>query len=283
VEPNDFRDLHLKDGDIDVVIGDRDGRMLGGRARPRPVKSTRREPVDRHARRQPARLNTDHLPIGRSRGCVVRFRGEQLRATGREPRFCLRHVGARNLASAETVARLPQRRFEHIDVAALKLEHRGIAQQIHVGRDRAQKNSLLGAAQRFARRKHLRLRLPRAVAGLEAVEQRLRAGGTKGRDRILTRSPGRAARRPGDVFEIDLGQAAGRGQARSIAAKRNGNVLIGRARRSSLSIELGIVLVGLHQSLLKRVCAGGQACQQKHRHCGARSQSKEIPTPALQH
>ncbi len=87
----------------------------------------------------------------------------------REAQFRLRDVGARHLSDIEAVARLLQRCFQHVDVAALKLEDRVVAQQIHVGDHGVQQHGLLGHAQRFARGEHLRLGLPRAVAGLEAV------------------------------------------------------------------------------------------------------------------
>src|SRR5262249_11734823 len=118
--------------------------------------------------------------------------------------------------------------------------------------------------------------------GLKAVEQRLRTSGTDGGDGILAGGLS-GARRPGDpgnVFEIDLGQAAGRGQARSIAAQRNGDVLVSRARRSALSIELWIVLVGLHQGLFK--CFGASRAAEQHKRCDPNtcSNRKKLLTPA---
>ena len=90
-----------------------------------------------------------------------------------EPRFRLRDVGARDLADIEAVAGLAQLLLQHFDVAALQIEDRGVAQQIHVSGGGVEQHGLLGDAQRLARRLHLLLGLPRAVGGLEAVEQSL--------------------------------------------------------------------------------------------------------------
>ena len=114
------------------------------------------------------------LPIGGARRRQVRLCGQHLRAAGGEPRFGLRHVGLRHLADVEAIARLPQLLLQHLDVAPLQIEHRGVAQHVHVGGGGVQQHGLLDQPQRLARGRNLALRLPRAVGGLEAVEQRLR-------------------------------------------------------------------------------------------------------------
>ncbi len=236
--------------------------MLGACSRQRAREVARREPVDRHRRHQASRLHADHLPVVCLRGDVVGLRGQQRRPAGGQPRFGLRDVGARHLADIETIPRLPQRRLEHGHVAALQIEDRGVAQQIHVGGHRTQQHRLLGRAQRFARCKYLRLRLPRAVAGLEAVEQRLRGGDAIGCGaHVSAIRRGTAACRAGlgEGLEIGLAQAAGRGHARAVTAERNGDVLVDGAGRGALGVELRIVLVGLDQRRVHRGRAGGGA------------------------
>jgi hypothetical protein len=48
---------------------------------------------------------------------TLRLGGEKLRAPRREPRFGLRHVGARHLAHIETIARLLELLGQNFDVA----------------------------------------------------------------------------------------------------------------------------------------------------------------------
>src|SRR5207244_2481903 len=91
----------------------------------------------------------------------------------RQAGFRLRNVGPRDLADTEAVACLPQRRLKDTHVAALELENRSIAQEVHIGGDGAEQDRLLGVAQRLAGGEDLALGLPRAVAGLEAVVERL--------------------------------------------------------------------------------------------------------------
>jgi hypothetical protein len=59
---------------------------------------------------------------------------------------------------------------EHFDVAAIKVEDRLIAQQIHVGSSGVEKDLLFSDAQCLARAHHLAFRLPRAIGGLKSVE-----------------------------------------------------------------------------------------------------------------
>ena len=130
------------------------------------------KPIDRAGRRQRARLDADHLPIGRTRGGVIGFRGQHLRAGGGQPRFRLRHVGARDLADVEAVAGLAKLLLQHLDVAALQIEDRGVADQVHVGGGGVEQHGLLGQPQRLARGRHQLLGLPGPARGPKAVEQR---------------------------------------------------------------------------------------------------------------
>ena len=88
-----------------------------------------------------------------------------------EPRFRLRHVGARHLADVEAVARLAQLLLQHLDVAALQFEDGGVAQQIHVSGGGGEQDVLLGQPQVLARRRNLALRLPGAIAGAKPLNR----------------------------------------------------------------------------------------------------------------
>jgi hypothetical protein len=88
----------------------------------------------------------------------------------------LRDVGARHFADIEAVTGLFQLLGEHFDVAAIEIEDRLVAQQIHIGGSGVKKDLLLGDAQGLARPRHLPFCPARAIGGLESVEQRLRRG-----------------------------------------------------------------------------------------------------------
>ena len=88
----------------------------------------------------------------------------------------MRDVGARHFAGIEVVAGLFQLFGEHFNVAAIKIEHRLIAQQIHVRSSGVEEDLLLGDTQRLACPRHLAFCPSRAIGGLESVEQRLRRG-----------------------------------------------------------------------------------------------------------
>ena len=109
----------------------------------------------------------------------MRLGAKELRASGGEPRFGLRHVGARHLADIEAVAGLLELLGQHLDVAPLQIEHRLIAQQIHVGGRGIEQHLLLGDAQGLARGIDLAFRLAGAVGRLKAVEERVGAGGAE--------------------------------------------------------------------------------------------------------
>ena len=170
--------------DVDVVHRGRDRGMLGAPARDARRKGARRQPVDRHAPGASVPgLDADHLPVERARGDVVGFGGEQLRSAGGEPRFRLRHVGARHLAGVEAVARLPQLHFEHDHVAALQLEDRRSRAADSCRRWRASSSTVCSVVRSVSRAaKTWRLALPGAVAGLEPVEEGLVRGQAEGLD-----------------------------------------------------------------------------------------------------
>ena len=260
-----FGDLDLLERDIDVVHRGRDQRVLGAPAADRAVERARGEAVDRRRGRESrGRRDPDHLQVLRLRGHVVRFGERELRAPAGEPGFGLRDVGARDLAGGETVARLPQRHFQHVDIAALQLEDRRGLQQIHISGGGAEQHGLLGRAQLLARGEYLAFGLTRTASRLQAVEQRLSGGDPVGLHRDLAlrlRVEGAAGPRvvpgPAQRIQILIGQARGAAHARAKTGKRSGNVLIDRARCGALGIELGIVLVGLHQRKIH--CAGARA------------------------
>ncbi len=148
-----FRRLHGILRGVDGVLRRRDGRMRGGALRDRGLKRLRRQPVDRHGGAQADRLDADDAPIGGLRGLQVRFRGQHLRLRRRDARFRLRDVGARHLADIEAVARLLELLLQHLHVAPLQIEDRGIAQHVHVGGRRIEQRGLHRVAQRLAARR----------------------------------------------------------------------------------------------------------------------------------
>ena len=154
-----FADLDGKLGNIDAIGRGKNRGALRLALRDRPCKHVGRQPVDRRARSERARIDADHPAIIRSRCHVLRLGGEKLRASGGEPRFGLRHVGARHFADVEAVARLLELFGENFDVAPLQIEHRLIAQQIHVSGRGIEQHLLLGDTQGLARRVHLTFRL----------------------------------------------------------------------------------------------------------------------------
>src|SRR5262249_58030188 len=82
----------------------------------------------------------------------------------------------------------------------------------------------------------------------------LRRDGARGR--VVGRGdPRRGPRRPRQLIQILVGQARRAAHARAIARECGGNVLVDRAGRGALGIELGIVLVGLDQRLVHRTGA----------------------------
>ena len=169
-----FADLDGELGNIDAIGRRKNRGALRLALRDRPCEHIGRQPVDRRARSESARIDADHPAIIRSRCHVLRLGGEKLRASGGEPRFGLRYVGARYFADVETVARLLELFGQNFDVAPLQIEHRLIAQQIHISGRGIEQHLLLGDTQGLARRVCSRwsaqnpigqiMKLPRATA-----------------------------------------------------------------------------------------------------------------------
>ena len=93
------------------------------------------------------------------------------------------------------------------------------------------------------------LGLAGAVCGLETVEKRLGRGQPEGRHgggalRLrIERGAAGGGPRLRQVVQILLGQTRRAGDPRPIARERSGNVLVGRAGRRALGVELRIVTV----------------------------------------
>ncbi len=298
-----FRDLHLVSRDVDVVHRGGDRGMLGATAGDGAIDGTRRQPVDRRRRREARRgRNADDLLILRPRRDVVRFGLRQLRPAGGETRLGLRHVGARHLARREAVAGLPQRHFEHVHVAALKLHDRGVTQQVHIRGGGIQQHALFGRAQGLTRGEHLPLGLAHAVGVLEAVEQRLRRGEPRGRHPNRAQRLGVGLRHRavlGQVLEIVLGVARSAAHFRAVPGQRSRHVLVGGAGCGTLGVDLRIVLVGederrlhggrarsgAHQRIADHLCRDRR--HRKHNGCAKRhdprAQSDPLPPPSHRH
>ena len=167
------------------------------------------EAVDRRRRRKPARIEPDHLPVGRPGAGVVGLGGKQLGAADVEARLGLRHVGGGDVAALQPRLGLAQLLAQHFEVAALQFEDAGVAQQVHVGGGGVEQHGLLDVAQRLARGEHLALREPGAVGGLKAVEQVLRdrdADAVRGVDAALREDSWRRAARRGRADLADRGR-----------------------------------------------------------------------------
>ena len=125
----------------------------------------RNQPVERAPGRELARLDADDLPEPGDARPQVRFRGADLRAPLGKPRLGLGDVGAGHLADVEAVARLPQLLLEDLDVVALEVEVRRVAQHVHIGGRAIEQHVLLDAAQGLARAEHERFGLLHRVIG----------------------------------------------------------------------------------------------------------------------
>ena len=180
-----------------------------------------------------------------------------MRSSGGEPGFGLRHVGARYFADVETVARLLELFGENFDVAPLQIEHRLIAQQIHVSGRGIEQHLLLGDTQGLARRVHLAFRLTGPIRGLETVEQGVGAvGADRARIEVLREWAGdeSAAERKYRCRVLII-VAARRGEAElwAIARQSLRHIFVGCAQRSPLRVQRRIILIGLHQGPFERV------------------------------
>ena len=79
------------------------------RDRERVLACARQEPVDRIRRRQPAGRRADDLRIDRLADGEVDLGGVEVGKPAAQPRFGLRHVGRRDVAGIEPLARRAQR------------------------------------------------------------------------------------------------------------------------------------------------------------------------------
>ncbi len=90
-----------------------------------------------------------------------------------EPRFGLRHVGARDLADVEPVARLAKLLREHVDIASLQIEGGRVPEHVHIGCGAAEEHRFLGVAQALTRGKHEAFGLSNGVRGRARIEDHL--------------------------------------------------------------------------------------------------------------
>ena len=269
-----------------------DGRMLREPDADPRIERAWNEAVDGPPGRELARLHPDDLAEQRDAGAQVRFGKADLRARRRQARLRLRHVGAGHLADVEAVAGLAQLLFEHLDVVALQFEDGGVAQHVHVGLRAVEQDGLLGVAQTLAGAEHLRLGLPRRVAGAETVEEGLidlkpgaarrgarnlvaglrprygrardRYGRGRGRDPALADAcvasadgDVAAAVRPGDFrgmhFAVLRARVGGPGHARPVARQGARHVLVRGADAGAGRVQGRIARIGARQRALDRL------------------------------
>ena len=112
--------------------------------------------------------------------------------------LCLRHIRACHLADLEAVLGRAQLLGKHFDGVLTKVHDCLIADDIHVGRRRAEKHIDLGAAKILAAGFHLRLGALDIVIGAEAVED------------VLLQRDLRALRIGRAIWEAAAGKAAQR-------------------------------------------------------------------------
>ncbi len=159
---------------IDTVQRREDRGMVGERLVESDRQRARQEILDRPAGCQRARLGADVLAIARHRGLQIRFGEDRLRLRRGQASFGLSDVGAGDFADLKPVASLAQLFLQNLDVVAIEVEDRGIAQHVHVRGRGIEQHVLLGVAERFARAQHLRFGLADRTAGLAGIEDVLR-------------------------------------------------------------------------------------------------------------
>jgi hypothetical protein len=165
-----LRDLDLEFGRVDPVQRRVDGRMLVLRERKGRLDGARHEAVDRLARREFAWLDADHLTEARNGGAQVGLGQAHLRASPGKPGLGLRDVRARDLADVEAVAGLAELLLQNLDVVALQVQDRRVAQNVHVGRGAVEEDVLLRVAQVLPGADRLRFGLADPIAGAAAIE-----------------------------------------------------------------------------------------------------------------
>ena len=224
-----------------------DGGMLDLRNRDRFGQAFGNWLRQRRDRRQALRIVADRLAIIGQRRLQLRLRAERRGPRAGEARLGLRDVGAGDFADVEAVLRLPQLLLQHLDVVAIEIENRRVAQHVHVIADGAEQHVLLGVAQLLARAEHRRFGLAHRIAGAVAVPEVLRhrqAIAARRRLRfevVATPGPGRTSIscQPPDV--------AFGGNVRQIARVRLGDVFVLHAHGGALLIDVGVVEIGLGQ------------------------------------
>jgi hypothetical protein len=174
-----FTDFHRKLGNVDAVHRRQNCWALRLARDYCPLHRRGRQPINRRARIETAGIDPDHPAVIRLRGDVIRLCLKKLRTSCSQAGLRLSDVGACYFANVEAVTGLFQLLGEHFDVAAIEVEDRLVAYQIHVGGRGIKKDLLLGDAQGFARACDLAFRLTRAIGGLKSIEQGLRRGGAE--------------------------------------------------------------------------------------------------------
>jgi hypothetical protein len=104
-------------------------------------------------------------PVREKRGMVNRAVLSRVFRSDERDSACATSV---RVTSPALVAGLFQLFGEHFKVAAIKIEDRLVAQQIHIGGSGVEKYLLLGDTQRLARPRHLAFCLARAIGGWNA-------------------------------------------------------------------------------------------------------------------
>ena len=176
----------------------------------------------------------------------MRLRAERCGARAGEARLGLRDVGSSDFADVEAVLSLPKLFLQHLDVVAVEIEDRRVAQHVHVIGERAEQDVLLGVAQLLARAEHGGFGLAHRVAGAIAVPHALghrQAVATRRRRRLLGTNARNVVhlrpQTPGVAFSRD---------GRQIAGVRLGDVFVLRAHRGALLIDVRVVEIGFGQS-----------------------------------
>ena len=197
------------------------------------------------------------------------FGGRELRAPRRKARFGLGNVGLGDFADVEAIAALAQLLLQNDDVAPVEVEQRRVAQEVHVGGGGLQQQIELGQAQRLAPGGDLAFRLPGSVRGLKAVVKGLRGGDVVGLVCVnppISGIEGLAVRRPGSPRGLCLGGLVlvvrtfddRPLHGRPISGQSNRHTFVSGPQCGALSIEGGVVHVGLGERARKRVgeCGG---------------------------
>ncbi len=149
-----FRNLDLELGHIDLMQGADDLRMLGQTDRDGLIQRARQQFLDRLRRLQLLRLDADQPAKGGDGGVEIGLRDGIVGLAAGQRGFGLRHVGPRHFADLETVARLLQLDFQDLDVLAPQIEHRHIAQHVHIGGRALLQGGQFAVAHGFARLQH---------------------------------------------------------------------------------------------------------------------------------